>query len=146
MDITGDAQALLRHETVDDSMAQSMSSESGISTYRRNGESDRGETESTSERSSIASANAYLQQDNPARSEQSRKGKRAAEARRRLELLEEERELQDNLAEFWDSRFDKPQRRFPLTSSNVLTKASPPQQTQENAADSHESMAGTKHC
>jgi hypothetical protein len=31
----------------------------------------------------------------------------AAEARHRYELLTEERELQHNLAEFWDTAFDK---------------------------------------
>lgn len=33
------------------------------------------------------------------------KSLRAAEARRRFELLQEERMLQDHLADFWDTRF-----------------------------------------
>ena len=32
---------------------------------------------------------------------------RAAEARRRFELLQEEHMLQDQLADFWDTRFEK---------------------------------------
>jgi len=33
------------------------------------------------------------------------KSLRAAEARRRFEMLQEERMLQDHLADFWDTRF-----------------------------------------
>ena len=48
------------------------------------------------------------------------KHQRAAEARQRYELLEEERELLDNLADFWDERFDKPRRqRVPLSPWDV---------------------------
>ena len=54
------------------------------------------------------------------RSRQTRKHRRAAEARQRFELLEEERELKDNLAEFWDERLDKPRkRRVPLPPWDV---------------------------
>jgi len=34
------------------------------------------------------------------------KSLRAAEARRRFELLQEERMLKDHLADFWDTRFE----------------------------------------
>ncbi len=62
-------------------------------------------------RNKDAEASAAAEREADKRSRQSLKHQRAAEARQRFELLEEERELKDNLADFWDERFDKPRRR-----------------------------------
>lgn len=64
----------------------------------------------TGESGNKQKVNSYTQKENKGCSDNDQKKLRAAEARHRHELLEEERELQDNLAEFWDSRFDKPRR------------------------------------
>lgn len=70
-----------------------------------------GEQAVVSEHVNSQPASPCTQNDKTSRPDKHLKKLRAAEARRRHELLEEERELQDNLAEFWDSRFDKPRRR-----------------------------------
>lgn len=70
-----------------------------------------GEPASVSEHVNSQTASPSTQNDKASRPDKNLKRLRAAEARRRHELLEEERELKDNLAEFWDSRFDKPRRR-----------------------------------
>ncbi|NNJ98277.1 MAG: hypothetical protein HKP12_14085 [Gammaproteobacteria bacterium] len=70
----------------------------------------RGEPVATGESGNKQKANSHTQKDKKGCPDNDQKKLRAAEARHRLELLEEERELQDNLAEFWDSRFDKPRR------------------------------------
>ncbi|MGB5276288.1 MAG: hypothetical protein WBO16_20110 [Gammaproteobacteria bacterium] len=44
---------------------------------------------------------------NKQKSNRDQKKLRAAEARYRYEIMQEERLLQDNLADFWDTRFEK---------------------------------------
>ena len=62
------------------------------------------------------------------------KHQRAAEARQRYELLEEERELLDNLADFWDERFDNPRRqRVPLPPWDVHKDCAPPAESPARA-------------
>ena len=64
------------------------------------------------------------------------KHQRAAEARQRYELLEEERELLDNLADFWDERFDKPRRqRVALPPWDVHKDYAPPAESDGKEAE-----------
>ena len=110
-------------------------------------EQEPNEPAATDDRASEQTVDSYELKDNATRPDRHQKRLRAAEARRRLELLDEERELQDNLAEFWDSRFDKPRRWRPsMTLTDTLTRAAPPPEKEERAVNSHTPVRGTKNC
>ena len=79
--------------------------------HQQSVKNDRDALVATGESGNKQKTNSCTQKDKKVCPDNDQKKLRAAEARHRLELLEEERELQDNLAEFWDRRFDKPRRR-----------------------------------
>lgn len=111
MDNGIDVRPVYQHVEADSPAAQPVKVVVNDRLHQQTLNNGRGELVATGASDTKQKANSYTRKDKKSCPDKDQKQLRAAEARHRLELLEEERELQDNLAEFWDRRFDKPRRR-----------------------------------